>query len=89
MPSFLNRYRDLLPAAPLWAYAGFLAVTLGWVVVAPTYWVFLGSASCLTAIAGLGLTVVVGWAGEVSLCQASILGTAVYLTGYLARHFEA
>jgi branched-chain amino acid transport system permease protein len=83
--SFLNRYRDLLPAVPVWAYAGFLAVALGWVLVAPIYWVFLGSAACLTAIAGLGLTVVVGWAGEVSLCQASIMGTAVYLTGYLAR----
>jgi ABC-type branched-subunit amino acid transport system permease subunit len=80
-----SRYRSILPAAPLWAYAAFLAVALGWVVVAPQYWVFLGSAACLTAIAALGLTVVVGWAGEVSLAQAAVMGTAVYTTGYLAR----
>lgn len=85
MSAFLNRYRDILPAAPLWAYAAFLVVALGWVLVAPAFWVFLGSAACLTAIAALGLTVVVGWAGEVSLCQASIMGTAVYITGYCAR----
>jgi ABC-type branched-subunit amino acid transport system permease subunit len=85
VPAFLNRYRDILPAAPTWAYAAFLLLAVGWVLVAPAFWVFLGSAACLTAIAGLGLTVVVGWAGEVSLCQASIMGTAVYLTGYCAR----
>jgi ABC-type branched-subunit amino acid transport system permease subunit len=81
----LSRYRSVLPAVPPWAYAAFLAVALGWVVVAPTYWVFLGSAACLTAIAALGLTVVVGWAGEVSLAQASAMGTAVYVTGYVSR----
>ena len=85
MPAFVNRYRDILPAAPAWAYAAFFVVALGWVLVAPAFWVFLGSAACLTAIAALGLTVVVGWAGEVSLCQASIMGSAVYLTGYATR----
>ncbi len=85
MSAFVNRYRDILPAAPTWAYVAFLVVALGWVLVAPAFWVFLGSAACLTAIAALGLTVVVGWAGEVSLCQASIMGTAVYITGYCAR----
>jgi ABC-type branched-subunit amino acid transport system permease subunit len=85
VPTLVNRYRDILPAAPPWAYVAFLVVALGWVLVAPAFWVFLGSAACLTAIAALGLTVVVGWAGEVSLCQASIMGTAVYITGYCAR----
>jgi branched-chain amino acid transport system permease protein len=80
-----SRYRSILPAVPVWTYAAFLAVAVGWVLVAPKYWVFLGSASCLTAIAALGLTVVVGWAGEVSLAQAAVMGTAVYTTGYVTR----
>jgi len=80
-----SRYRSILPAVPVWTYAAFLAVAVGWVLIAPKYWVFLGSASCLTAIAALGLTVVVGWAGEVSLAQAAVMGTAVYTTGYVTR----
>ena len=33
----------------------------------------------------LGLSVVVGWAGEVSLASAALVGTSVYLTGYMVR----
>ncbi len=82
----LRRYTSVLsPNVPLWGYAAFLAVALGWVLVAPKFWVFLGAAACLLAISGLGLSVVVGWAGEVSLASAALVGTSVYLTGYIVR----
>src|ERR671918_1943268 len=83
----LRRYATVLsPNVPPWGYALFLAVALGWVLVAPKFWIFLGAAGCLLAIAGLGLMVVVGWVGEVSLASAALVGTSVYLTGYIVRN---
>lgn len=86
MLAVLSRYRSIIsPNVPAWAYAAFLVVALGWVYVVPNFWVFLGAAACLLAIAALGLTVLVGWAGEVSLAQAALVGTSVYITGYMVR----
>lgn len=82
----MRRYLSVLsPNVPLWGYAAFLIMALGWVHVVPKFWVFLGGAACLLAISGLGLSVVVGWAGEVSLASAALVGTSVYLTGYMVR----
>ena len=82
----MRRYASVFSASvPLWGYAALLAVALGWVLVVPKFWVFLGGAACLLAIAALGLSVVVGWAGEVSLASAALVGTSVYLTGYMVR----
>ncbi len=82
----MRRYLSVIsPNVPLWGYAGFLIAALGWVHVVPKFWVFLGGAACLLAISGLGLSVVVGWAGEVSLASAALVGTSVYLTGYMVR----
>ena len=82
----MRRYASVLsPNVPLWSYGALLAVAVGWVLVVPKFWVFLGGAACLLAISALGLTVVVGWAGEVSLASAALVGTSVYLTGYLVR----
>jgi ABC-type branched-subunit amino acid transport system permease subunit len=84
--TMLRRYASVIsPNIPLWAYAALLVVALGWVQVVPKFWVFLGGAACLLAISALGLTVVVGWAGEVSLASAALVGTSVYLTGYMVR----
>ncbi len=82
----MRRYASLLsPNVPAWAYAALLIVAFGWVHMVPKFWVFLGGAACLLAISGLGIAVVVGWAGEVSLASASLVGTSVYLTGYMVR----
>lgn len=82
----LRRYASVFsPNVPLWGYAALLAVTLGWVHMVPKFWVFLGGAACLLAISAIGLSVVVGWAGEVSLASAALVGTSVYLTGYMVR----
>jgi ABC-type branched-subunit amino acid transport system permease subunit len=82
----MRRYLSVFsPNVPAWGYAAFLVVALGWVHVVPKFWVFLGGAACLLAISGLGLSVVVGWAGEVSLASAALVGTSVYLTGYMVR----
>ena len=60
------------------------AATL-WVFLAPSYWVFIATTAVLLAITTLGLTVVVGWVREVSLVQAGLVGTAMYVSGYLYR----
>ncbi len=82
----MRRYLSVVsPNVPAWGYVAFLVMALGWVHVVPKFWVFLGGAACLLAISGLGLSVVVGWAGEVSLASAALVGTSVYLTGYMVR----
>lgn len=67
------------------AFAVLGAVAVGWAVLAPSYWVFTATTALLLAIATLGLTVVVGWVREVSLMQAGLVGTAMYISGYLYR----
>ena len=49
------------------------------------YWIFLSSAGFLLAITVMGLAVIIGWAGQVTLAGAALLGTSVYVTGYLLR----
>ena len=85
--AFASRYADVLsPNVPWWAYVVALGVAIGWVGVVSTTWVFLGTAAFITAIAALGLLVLVGWGGEVSLSHAALLGTAVYISGYAMRN---
>lgn len=50
-----------------------------------TYWLFLCTAGFLTAIAAMGLAIIVGWIGEISLAGAGLLGSSVYVSGYLLR----
>ncbi len=49
------------------------------------YWIFLSTAGFITAITVMGLAIIIGWAGQVTLAGAALLGTSVYITGYLMR----
>src|SRR5262245_57855041 len=76
--------------APAWGWPGLglgalLAGTVLWVFFVPRYWVYTAPSGIPMAISTLGLMVVVGWAGEVSLVQAGLTGTAVYVSGYAFR----
>lgn len=51
----------------------------------PSSYIFLVSSGCVLALSTLGLTVVVGWAGEITLAQAGLTGVGVYLAGYAVR----
>jgi branched-chain amino acid transport system permease protein len=53
------------------------------------YWVFLVTAGLLTAITAMGLAIIVGWVGEVTLAGAGLLGASVYVTGYFYRVGES
>ncbi len=74
-------------------FAGLLGVHPGLLVfgaalllvprVLPKYWVFSVAVGLVLAISCLGLLVVVGWVREISLAQAGLTGTSVYITGYL------
>jgi ABC-type branched-subunit amino acid transport system ATPase component/ABC-type branched-subunit amino acid transport system permease subunit len=66
--------------------AGLLAaVAVLWAFAAPGYWVFTATAGMTLAVAALGLLVVVGWTKEVSLAQAGLTGTSVYLCAFAMR----
>ena len=86
MKAMLSRYSDAFsPNVPWWAYAVVAGLAIGWPALVSTTWVFLATAAILTSIAALGLLVLVGWGGEVSLAHAAILGTTVYISGYAMR----
>jgi ABC-type branched-subunit amino acid transport system ATPase component/ABC-type branched-subunit amino acid transport system permease subunit len=67
----------------LWAVLGALALV--WVMGEPGYWIFTANSGLVLAVSTLGLMVVVGWIKEVSLVQAGLTGTAVYLCAYFNR----
>jgi ABC-type branched-subunit amino acid transport system permease subunit len=54
-------------------------------LVANDYWTFNLTVGLILAIACLGLLVVVGWGREISLAQAGLVGSSLYITGYMAR----
>ncbi|MGQ0626412.1 MAG: branched-chain amino acid ABC transporter ATP-binding protein/permease [Sporichthyaceae bacterium] len=68
------------PGALLW-----IGALVGWGLFAAQYRVYTATAAIPIAIAALGLLVLVGWAREISLATAGILGSAIYITGYLSR----
>lgn len=53
--------------------------------IANEYWTFNVMTGLVLALACLGLLVVVGWGREISLAQAGLTGSSLYITGYLAR----
>ena len=53
-----------------------------------TYWTFNVMVGLVLAISCLGLLVLVGWAREISLMQAGLTGSAVYLCQYFLRQDE-
>lgn len=52
---------------------------------ASNLWIFNVEAGLVLAISCLGLGVVVGWTREISLMQAGLTGSAMYITGYYFR----
>lgn len=75
--------KDAVVRHPAPVAGGILAIV--WPFFAANYWIFTVSAGIILAIAALGLMVIVGWAREVSLMQAALVGTACYWMGYLYR----
>jgi branched-chain amino acid transport system permease protein len=74
-----------LGGSPLPGIVAFVALA---VIVPPLladYWVFLVTAGLLTTITAMGLAIIVGWVGEVTLAGAGLLGASVYVTGYFYR----
>ncbi|HEV8623145.1 MAG TPA: ATP-binding cassette domain-containing protein, partial [Acidimicrobiia bacterium] len=61
------------------------AVAAVWLFTAPQYWLFTATTGLTLAISTLGLLVLVGWAREVSLAQAGLTATAIYLSGFAMR----
>ncbi len=92
MPSTVSRFpgrwpariggglRGLASRAPvlLFLVAG---VVLPFVV--GDYWTFNVTVGLILAVSCLGLRVLTGWAGQISLMQAGLTGTAVYVEGHL------
>jgi hypothetical protein len=61
---------------------------LGVPLYTSTYWTFNVMVGMVLAIACLGLLVLVGWAREISLMQAGLVGSAMYLTFVLEWDYD-
>lgn len=48
-------------------------------------YIFITTQGFLTAVAAMGLAIIIGWAGQMTLAGAALMGTATYMTGYLMR----
>ena len=71
---------------PKYVTGALLAVAISiWVFTAPQYWLFTVTTGLVLAISTLGLLVLVGWTREVSLAQAGLTATAIYLCGFAMR----
>jgi branched-chain amino acid transport system permease protein len=62
-----------------------VAAALVYPLVANDYWTFNLTYAFTFGIACLGLYVLTGWAGQISLAQAGLVGTALYVTDYAER----
>jgi branched-chain amino acid transport system permease protein len=65
---------------------GVAAAALTWPFVTPPSAHFYGVLSVAYALVALSLTILTGWAGQVSLCQAAFLGIGVFVSAPLLRH---
>lgn len=54
-------------------------------LTASDYWTNNVTEGLVLAISALGLLVVVGWGREISLAQAGLTGSALYISGYMSR----
>ena len=67
-----------------------LALALIVAVLAPmfasNYLLYLCSVWCVTVIAALGLNLTLGYAGQISLAQATFMGIGAYATALLQKH---
>ncbi|MEW6475047.1 MAG: branched-chain amino acid ABC transporter ATP-binding protein/permease [Actinomycetota bacterium] len=69
-----------------WVAGALGAAAVGlWAFTAPQYWLFTVTTGLVLAISTLGLLVLTGWAREVSLAQAGLTATAIYLCGFAMR----
>ena len=62
---------------------GFLAVSL---FVLPSFWLFLVTQAIIMSVIFLSYTVVMGMAGQISLCQATFAGVGALTTAQLATN---
>ena len=63
--------------------AALAIAAVGWPWVLPSSTHFYGVLSVAYALVALSLTVLSGWAGQISLCQAAFLGIGVFLSAPL------
>lgn len=77
------RLQPGLPALSL--VAGLTAVALPF--VAPSQWVYLCSLLAINAISALGLNIITGYTGLLSLGHGAFMGVGAYAAGYFATRF--
>ena len=78
-----SRFAGILGAACLVAFLGLFPF-----VVESPYYIHLVTLIAIYAILGLGLDIVVGYTGQVSLGHAGLFGIGAYAAGVLFLHFK-
>lgn len=67
-------------------YAAAVLATVAVPFVANNYWLYVLSLILVYALAGLGLTVLTGWTGQIALAHAGFMGIGAYATVLLAQN---
>lgn len=81
-----QRFRAAPTTPRVVAFLVVIALALAVPPIIPNFWVFLLTAGAITTITAMGLGIVVGWIGEITLAGGALLGTSVYITGRLLRN---
>lgn len=87
----LTQYQDDLTLFPdLWHKIG-LAVTIAAVVVFPLvaseYWITVGNAALIAIVGAVGMMILTGYTGQISLGHAAFLALGAYTAAILGNHF--
>ena len=69
-----------------WAILGIILVTFPY--WADSYFVYMFNLTVIFAIAGMGLNILIGAAGQISLSQGAFVGVGAYTTAILASNYD-
>src|SRR2546430_2505639 len=69
-----------------WALGTFLAALLAFPLVATSYWLDVANRIAIAIVAAMGLNILTGFTGQISIGNAAFLAVGAYSTAFLANH---
>jgi branched-chain amino acid transport system permease protein len=69
-----------------WFLAAFLLALIGVPFVATSYWLDVANRAAIAVIAAMGLNILTGFTGQISLGNSAFLAVGAYTTAFLASH---
>src|SRR5438128_7373814 len=69
-----------------WVLAAFLVALFAFPFFAGSYWLDVANRAGIAVIAAMGLNILTGFTGQISLGNAAFLAVGAYTTAFLANH---